>query len=207
MIWYHNFHKLIYIIILLIILQKTNEIFIFQNKNVNILHLIFLSIRQFSAAKVVPRSGIEFKEADLNRRPVREKGVCSDSNQTAQRLQIAQKLGIVLCHASESISTKVCSQIGRKIKCNVWKPCRDEHWLGVDELRFSIERFFEQSATQNNHLPCYWPNINNSSRRSVLNFKFSLFTFWGRSSSMAVISPDFFLKLSGFFPAQSRGST
>ena len=31
------------------------------------------------------------KAADLNRRPVREKGVCSDSNRTAQRLQMAAR--------------------------------------------------------------------------------------------------------------------
>ena len=37
-----------------------------------------------------------------------------------------------------------------QMKCYVWKPCRDLHWL--DELRFSNWRFFEQFAYQNNHL-------------------------------------------------------
>ena len=47
-----------------------------------------------------------------------------------------------------------------QMKCNVWKPCSDQRWQ--DELRFSIWRFFEQSAFVNNHLLCYWPTIHNS---------------------------------------------
>ena len=47
-----------------------------------------------------------------------------------------------------------CSQM----KCDVQKPCSsDQHWQ--DELRFSIWRYFEQSAFVNNHLLCYWPAI------------------------------------------------
>ena len=47
-----------------------------------------------------------------------------------------------------------------QMKCDVWKPCSDQRWQ--DELRFSIWRFFEQSAFVNNHLLCYWPTIHNS---------------------------------------------
>ena len=58
------------------------------------------------------------KAADLNWRPVQEKGVYSDTNWTAQRLQMAErkleKLGNYVWHDSGSITTKVCSQNGRK---------------------------------------------------------------------------------------------
>ena len=47
-----------------------------------------------------------------------------------------------------------------QMKCDVWKPCSDQRWQ--DELRFSIWRFFEQSAFVNIHLLCYWPTIHNS---------------------------------------------
>ena len=50
--------------------------------------------------------------------PVRGKGVCSDSNGESNRTATsdgsAQKLGNDVWYDSESIATKVCSQIGRK---------------------------------------------------------------------------------------------
>ena len=46
-----------------------------------------------------------------------------------------------------------------QMKCNVWRPCSDQHWQ--DELWFSIWRFFEQSAFVNNHPLCYWPTSHN----------------------------------------------
>ena len=64
------------------------------------------------------------------------------------------------------------------MRCYVWKPCSDQRWQ--DKLWFSIWRFFEQSALINIHLLCYWQTIYNLpwcwSRRSVLNFKLSVFT-------------------------------
>ena len=52
-------------------------------------------------------------------------------------------------------------------------------------IGFSIQRFFEQSATQINRLlPC-WPTINNSISKSVLNTKFSVLVFM-RSMSYLV---------------------
>ena len=46
------------------------------------------------------------------------------------------------------------------MKSYVWKPCSDQRWQ--DELQFSVWRFFEQSAFEIIHLPCYWPTIHNS---------------------------------------------
>ena len=56
------------------------------------------------------------KAADLNRRPVQEKGVCSDFNLTGTSTTDggAQKRENDLWHGSELIATKVCSQISRK---------------------------------------------------------------------------------------------
>ena len=56
------------------------------------------------------------KAADLTWLPVLGKGVCSDSNWTAQWLQMAasKKLEKKVNYDSESIATKVCSQIGSK---------------------------------------------------------------------------------------------
>ena len=48
----------------------------------------------------------------------------------------------------------------------------------MNELRLglSIGRFFQQSASENNHPLCYWPPLTTYSRRSVLSFKFSVLT-------------------------------
>ena len=85
-----------------------------------------------------------------------------ESNSTATLDGSAQKLGNDVRRDSESIATKVCSQIGRKwnVMFETWKQCSDQRWQ--DELRFSIWRFFEQSAFANFHLLCYWPTIHNS---------------------------------------------
>ena len=58
------------------------------------------------------------KAADLSRRPARGKGVCSDSNWTAQRLQMAarkslEKMSGMILNRSQP-NLKVCSKIGRK---------------------------------------------------------------------------------------------
>ena len=56
------------------------------------------------------------KAPDVNRRQVLEKGVCSDSNRTAQPDGVVQKLGNDLWYDSKSIATtvQVCSQNGSK---------------------------------------------------------------------------------------------
>ena len=81
------------------------------------------------------------------------------------------------------IKTKVCSQNSRKWKSDVWKPYRNLNWL--DKLQFSIQSFFEQFSTEN-----YYVTDQTSitrSRRSVLNFKFSVLTFFrSMSCSMSI---------------------
>ena len=46
-----------------------------------------------------------------------------------------------------------------QMKCYIWKACSYLHW--EDKPWFSIQRFFEQSATQKNHLLCYQIVIHN----------------------------------------------
>ena len=68
---------------------------------------------------------------------------CSDSNRTAQLLQMA----------------KVCSHINRK-----WNAIFESHIVtSVDRTSFNFQHefFFEQSAFVNSHLLCYWPIILN----------------------------------------------
>ena len=102
--------------------------------------------------------------------PVLRMGICSDLNRTAQLLQMAA------LKCLEIMSGMILSRLPPKfaanwsqMKCYVWKCWQDELW-------FSIWRFFEQFVSVNNHLLCYQPSMN-WSRRSVLNFKFSVFTF------------------------------
>ena len=98
------------------------------------------------------------------------------------------------------------------MKCNVWKPRRDLHWL--DELRFSIKRFFVQSATENNHLLCYWPSSDQPlasitlSRISALNFEFSVLTFLRMMSCSTRIEKKLFdLKTYWLLWVQSMSNT
>ena len=80
--------------------------------------------------------------------PVLEKGICSDCNHTTQWLSdcSVQKLGNDLWKDSESIATKVYGQtVAHERRC-LKGMLRDLHWLS--ELRFAIQRFFEQSATE-----------------------------------------------------------
>ena len=94
-------------------------------------------------------------------RPVRGQGVCSDSNRTAQRLQMAARKsfetmsGMILNRLQLSLQPNQS-----KLKCIVWKPCSDQRWQ--IELWFPIWRFFELSDLVHNHLLCYWPTIHNS---------------------------------------------
>ena len=63
-----------------------------------------------------------------------------------------------------------------QMKCDVWKPCSDQRWQ--DELRFSIWRFYEQSAFVNTHLLCFGPTIHSKicPKFQVISSHF----FWGR---------------------------
>ena len=88
----------------------------------------------------------------------------SNSDSTATSDGGEQKLRNDVWHDSESMATKVCSQIGR-----IWNVTFESHIVTSqvqpwrDGLRFSIWRLFEQSALAlvNNHLLCYWPTIHN----------------------------------------------
>ena len=69
-------------------------------------------------------------------------------------------------HDSESIATKVWSQVGRK-----WNSMQvfDSHVVtSTDRTSFV---FFEQSAFVNNHLLCYWPTVHNSISKSCPKFQ------------------------------------
>ena len=72
------------------------------------------------------------------------------------------QLGNDVRRDSESIATKVWSQIRRK-----WNAMFESHVVTTDQrwqdkLLFSIWRFFEQSSFVNIRLLCYWPTIHNS---------------------------------------------
>ena len=118
------------------------------------------------------------KAAHRNPQSVREKGVCSDSNQTQTNNTAtsdggAQRLGNDVWHDSESITTNVCSQIGNK-----WiEMFKGQHWQ--DKLQLLILRFFEQSAFVNNHLLCYWPFIHNLISKISPKFCSQFSLVWG----------------------------
>ena len=73
---------------------------------------------------------------------VREKGVCSDLNQTAKLLQmkVSKSLqamsGMILNRSQPKFAAKLVANASEK-RC--WKSCRDLHWL--DELRLLIWGF------------------------------------------------------------------
>ena len=110
---------------------------------------------------------------DLNRWPVLENSVCSDFNQTAQQLWMAalKSLETMSGMILNRLQTKFAAKMN-EMRC--WKPWRYLHWL--DQLRFSIWWFFQQSTTENNHLLCYWSSIHYSISKS--SFHFSLFWGW-----------------------------
>ena len=91
-----------------------------------------------------------------------------ESNSTATSDGGAQKLGKDVRRDSESIDTKICSQIGRK------KHAMFESHV-VTSVHRTSWRFFEQSAFVNTIIYCVTdqPSITRS-QRSVLNFKFSV---------------------------------
>ena len=58
----------------------------------------------------------------------------------------------------------------QQMKSKIWKLCRDLHWQ--DKLKHSIWIFL-QSAFENNHLLCYWTNIQDSILKICLTQKIS----------------------------------
>ena len=119
-----------------------------------------------------------------NRRPAQGKGVCSDSNWTTQRFQMAARKsletmsalsGVILNRLQPNVVAQISCKWNVKFESHVLA-CSDQSWL--DEFQFSYWRFFEQSAFVNKHLLCYWPTIHNSisticPKFQVLSFAFS----------------------------------
>ena len=96
------------------------------------------------------------------------KGVCSDSNWTAQRLQMAA------CKSLKTMSRVILNgsqpKFAAKSVANEMRPVRGQDQRWQDELRCSMLRFFEQSDLVNNHLLCYWPTIHNSISKTCPKF-------------------------------------
>ena len=94
------------------------------------------------------------------------------SNSTATLDGGTQKLENDLCHDSDLIAAKFCSKTIANKKRRL-KPWRGLHLLydSQYELQFSIQRSFEQSATEHNHLLCYWPIMHNSISKVCPNFQ------------------------------------
>ena len=88
------------------------------------------------------RNQILCKAAGLNWLPAWGKGVCSDSNRTAEQLQIAVRKSLEKwCQAWFWIDTNQSLQPNwSQMKWDVWKQCSDQRWQ--NELQFSIWRFF-----------------------------------------------------------------
>ena len=90
--------------------------------------------------------------------PVQGNNVCSNLNQTAQQLHMAEckclkiMSGMIWIDCNQSLQPNLW-----QMKCNVWKQWSDQCWQ--DKFQFSIWRFFEQIVFVNNHLLCYWPSI------------------------------------------------
>ena len=89
-------------------------------------------------------------------------------NSTATSDGEAQKLGNDVRRDSESIATKVCSQISSK-----WNAMFQNHAVtSVDRTSFDFRfEFFLQSAFVNIHLLCYWPTIFNLISKICPNFQ------------------------------------
>ena len=106
------------------------------------------------------------------------KSVCSHSNQTAQPLQMAK------CKSLENISDMTqwfwinCNQ---SLWPKQWQMKRDiESHLKVYIDWTSFNFCFEQSATENNYLLCYWPAIHNLILKVCTEFQVLIFSlFWG----------------------------
>ena len=110
--------------------------------------------------------------------------------QRSDFIWLRAKLGNDVRHNSESIATKVFSQIRRKLE---WNAMFENHVVTSvdtawqDELRFSIWIFFEQFSFVNNHLLCYWPIIHNSISKISPKFQvISSHFFDGRSMSCSM---------------------
>ena len=91
-------------------------------------------------------------------RPVQEKGVCSDSNRTAQRLQMAARKsletmsGVILNRLQPKFAAKLVANEMQCLKAMWWPALTG--WASI----FNLKIFWAIC----NHLLCYWPTIHDS---------------------------------------------
>ena len=80
-----------------------------------------------------------------------------------------------VCYDSELIAKKFASEIEAKSVANELKAMYRLALTG-QALIFNIQ-IFEQSATQNNHVVCYWPTIHNLMSKICPNFPSQVLSF------------------------------
>ena len=73
-------------------------------------------------------------------------------------------------HNSESIANKVCSQIGSKRKAIFQSHV--ETCISWTSFHFLFKDFFQQSASENKNLLCYWPTTHNPIFKVCPKFQF-----------------------------------
>ena len=81
--------------------------------------------------------------------------------------------GMILIRLQPNFAARTIANKKRRLK-----PWRGLHWLydSQYELQFSIQRSFEQSATEHNHLLCYWPIMHNSISKVCPNFQVQVYS-------------------------------
>ena len=96
--------------------------------------------------------------ADLNQRPAGEKGVCSDSNWTAQLLQM------MACKSLETMSRMILNRMQPKLTAQSVAMFESDVVISALTGQASIFNFkiFRAICLLNDHLLCYWPTIHNS---------------------------------------------
>ena len=120
------------------------------------------------------------KEAGLNRRPVRVKGVCPDSNQRVQQRQMAVRK--ILETISGMIQNRLKPKFTVKMIANEMPCLKAMYWhvetcIDWTSFNFRFKDFLSNLLLK--IIICFitdQPSIARS-RRSVLSFKFSFFTF------------------------------
>ena len=147
-------------------------------------------------------NGILCKASDLNQLYVWERGVCSDSNQTAQQLQME------VCKSLETISGMILNWLKQKFavkwvaKWNAMAESSSETSTDCQWTSLIVTlTIFWDICYSKNHLLYYWPPITQY-LRSVLNFKLSVLTFL-RSMSCLMSIEQKLCKVKKTFQLQS----
>ena len=103
-----------------------------------------------------PKFAAELVANDSEMWPVLGKGVCSDSNQSAQLLQMAARKSLEMMSGmilnQPQVPQPKLQPNQSQMKCYVWKPTlREQASIFYSKIFLAI----------NNHLQCYWPAIHN----------------------------------------------